>query len=55
MKVTIHSVNRPNINNRIYPTAVLKKAIEKYTNEFIKKVKHLFVKQNLTSTFCGFN
>ena len=39
MKVTIHSVNRPNLNNRIYPTSVLQKAIEKYTNEFIKEGK----------------
>lgn len=30
-------MNRPNLNQRIYPTYVLKKAIEDYTNEYIKK------------------
>ena len=37
MKVEIQVVNRPNKNNRIYPTKVLEKAIKDYTNEFIKE------------------
>ena len=49
MKVTIHSVNSPNLNNRIYPTSVLQKAIEKYTNECIKEGKAFVCKTEPTS------
>lgn len=45
MKVILHEVNKPNRNNRIYPEQVFKKAIEKYTKEYIKEGKAFVCKK----------
>ena len=35
MKIPLLTLDKPNKNNRIYPTAVMEKAIAKYKEEFI--------------------
>ena len=44
MKIPIVTLNKPNKNNRIYPRAVMEKALEKYKKDFIDE-KRAFVQK----------
>ena len=45
MKIPVLTLDTPNANNRIYPTEVIEKALEKYRKEFINENRAMVVKQ----------
>ena len=49
MKIPIVTLDKPNKNNRIYPRAVMEKALEKYKKEFIDE-KRAFVQKKIPET-----